>query len=225
MGGCLSDESIIDDDNDEPVIIGGSSSNFSFHSNKEQPKNSVTAAGSSVDVHYVKNQPYDLLFKFILIGDSGVGKSSILLQFTDDYFAEKHSSTIGVDFKIRTIELDGKRIKLNIWDTAGQERFRTVAHAYFRGAHGIILVYDITRKESFLNLDHWFNEVAQYAPSNCFKMMVGNKCDIEAEREVDFASAKQFAEDKGVFFLETSAKNNHNIREAFTILSKEIKSV
>ncbi len=125
------------------------------------------------------NQEYDYLFKLLLIGDSGVGKSCILLRFADDTYTESFISTIGVDFKIRTIEVEGKVIKLQIWDTAGQERFRTITSSYYRGAHGIIMVYDITETESFKNVSNWNNEIAKYASEGVRKLLVGNKCDLE----------------------------------------------
>merc|ERR1712099_175272 len=127
---------------------------------------------------------YDYLFKLLLIGDSGVGKSCLLLRFADDKWTDSYISTIGVDFKIRTIELDGKTIKLQIWDTAGQERFRTISSTYYRGAHGIIVVYDITNLDSFNNVRRWLTEIDKYARENVNKLLVGNKADL-AEVEVD----------------------------------------
>merc|ERR1712199_129095 len=127
---------------------------------------------------------YDFLFKLLLIGDSGVGKSCLLLRFADDTYQESHISTIGVDFKIRTIQLEGKTIKLQIWDTAGQERFRTITSSYYRGAHGIIVVYDITDEESFNNVKTWLEEILRYACEGVNKLMVGNKCDLASKRVV-----------------------------------------
>lgn len=130
----------------------------------------------------------------MLIGDSGVGKSSLLLQYVDKSFNDTFISTIGVDFKIKTLELDGKIVKLQIWDTAGQERFRTICSSYYRGAHCIILVYDMTDVNSFNNLKEWFKEIDRYAFENVSKIIVGNKSDLDMQRVVDFQIAKSFAD-------------------------------
>ncbi len=121
---------------------------------------------------------YDYLFKLVLIGDSSVGKSCLLLRFADDSFTESYISTIGVDFRFRTVKIEDKTVKLQIWDTAGQERFRTITSAYYRGADGIIMVYDVTRTESFDHVQDWLNEVNRYANQGlCKKLLIGNKCD------------------------------------------------
>ncbi|GMH25670.1 hypothetical protein Nepgr_027513 [Nepenthes gracilis] len=133
---------------------------------------------------------YDYLFKLLLIGDSSVGKSCLLLRFADDSYVDSYISTIGVDFKIRTVELDGKTIKLQIWDTAGQERFRTITSSYYRGAHGIIIVYDVTEMESFNNVKQWLNEIDRYANDSVCKLLVGNKCDLVENKVVDRETAK-----------------------------------
>jgi len=167
---------------------------------------------------------YDYLFKLLLIGDSGVGKSCLLLRFADHTYTESYISTIGVDFKIRTIDLDGKTIKLQIWDTAGQERFRTITSSYYRGAHGIIVVYDVTDMESFNNVKQWLNEIDRYAVENVCKLLVGNKCDLVAKRQVDYDTAKDFADKLDIPFLETSAKAATNVEKAFLTMAAEIKN-
>lgn len=166
----------------------------------------------------------DYLFKLLLIGDSGVGKSCLLLRFADDTYTESYISTIGVDFKIRTIELDGKTVKLQIWDTAGQERFRTITSSYYRGAHGIIIVYDVTDRQSFQNVEHWLKEIDKYATGNVNKLLVGNKSDLQSKKVVTYDEAKEFADKHGIKFLETSAKNSHNVEQAFQTMATEIKA-
>ncbi|GAB6031729.1 Ras-protein Rab-1A [Chamberlinius hualienensis] len=170
------------------------------------------------------NPEYDYLFKLLLIGDSGVGKSCLLLRFADDTYTESYISTIGVDFKIRTIDLDGKTIKLQIWDTAGQERFRTITSSYYRGAHGIIVVYDCTDQESFNNVKQWLVEIDRYACENVNKLLVGNKCDQTTKKVVDYTTAKEYADQLGIPFLETSAKNATNVEQAFMTMAAEIKN-
>jgi len=168
-------------------------------------------------------QEYDYVFKLVLIGDSGVGKSCLLLRFADDTYTESHISTIGVDFKIRTIQLDGKTIKLQIWDTAGQERFRTITSSYYRGAHGIIVVYDTTDSETFEHVKTWLHEIDRYASENVNKLLVGNKSDLTSKRQVETESAKEFADSVSIPFLETSAKNATNVEDAFMTMAGEIK--
>jgi len=169
------------------------------------------------------NPEYDYLFKLLLIGDSGVGKSCLLLRFADDTYTESYISTIGVDFKIRTIELDGKTIKLQIWDTAGQERFRTITSSYYRGAHGIIVVYDVTDQVTFNNVKQWLQEIDRYASESVNKLLVGNKCDMVSNKVVESSAAEEFAKSKSIPFLETSAKNATNVESAFLKMAKEIK--
>lgn len=170
------------------------------------------------------NAEYDFLFKLLLIGDSGVGKSCLLLRFADDTYTESYITTIGVDFKIRTVEIDGKTIKLQIWDTAGQERFRTITSSYYRGAHGIIVVYDVTDAESFNNVKQWLHEIDRYASENVNKLLVGNKSDLASKRAVSFEQGQEFASSLGIDFVETSAKNSTNVEKAFMVMSSQIKS-
>ncbi|KAJ4748660.1 Ras-related protein Rab-1A [Rhynchospora pubera] len=166
---------------------------------------------------------YDYLFKLLLIGDSSVGKSCLLLRFADDSYVDSYISTIGVDFKIRTVDLDGKTVKLQIWDTAGQERFRTITSSYYRGAHGIIIVYDVTEMESYNNVKQWLNEIDRYASDNVCKLLVGNKCDLVDSKVVATETAEAFADSLGIPFLETSAKESINVEKAFLTMSAEIK--
>jgi len=166
---------------------------------------------------------YDYLFILVLIGDSGVGKSCLLLRFADDKWTDSYISTIGVDFKIRTIELDQKTIKLQIWDTAGQERFRTITSSYYRGAHGIIVVYDTTDSETFEHVKTWLHEIDRYASENVNKLLVGNKSDLTTKRQVETDSAKDFATSVSIPFLETSAKSATNVEDAFMTMAAEIK--
>ncbi|KAH9845271.1 GTP-binding protein ypt1 [Teratosphaeria destructans] len=166
---------------------------------------------------------YDYLFKLLLIGDSGVGKSCLLLRFADDTYTESYISTIGVDFKIRTIELDGKTVKLQIWDTAGQERFRTITSSYYRGAHGICVVYDVTDMDSFNNVKQWLQEIDRYATEGVNKLLVGNKSDMADKKVVEYTVAKEFADSLGIPFLETSAKNASNVEQAFLTMARQIK--
>uniref|UniRef100_A0A3P8YK96 small monomeric GTPase n=1 Tax=Esox lucius TaxID=8010 RepID=A0A3P8YK96_ESOLU len=156
---------------------------------------------------------YDYLFKLLLIGDSGVGKTCLLFRFSEDAFNTTFISTIGIDFKIRTIELDEKKIKLQIWDTAGQERFRTITTAYYRGAMGIMLVYDITNEKSFENIKNWIRNIEEHASSDVERMILGNKCDMNDKRQVSKERGEKLAIDYGIKFLETSAKSSLNVEE------------
>ncbi|KAJ8537742.1 hypothetical protein K7X08_014282 [Anisodus acutangulus] len=172
------------------------------------------------------NSSYDLSFKILLIGDSGVGKSSLLVSFISNV-VDDLAPTIGVDFKIKTLTVSGKRLKLTIWDTAGQERFRTLTSSYYRGAQGIILVYDVTRRETFTNLsDVWAKEVELYSNNqDCVKMLVGNKVDRESERAVTREEGISLAKELGSLFLECSAKTRENVHHCFEELAVKIMEV
>jgi len=165
---------------------------------------------------------YAYLFKYIIIGDTGVGKSCLLLQFTDKRFQQVHDLTIGVEFGARMITIDGKQIKLQIWDTAGQESFRSITRSYYRGAAGALLVYDITRRDTFNHLTSWLDDARQHANSNMTIMLIGNKCDLEQRRAVTFEEGQQFANEHGLVFLETSAKTAANVEEAFINTARKI---
>ncbi|XP_057535779.1 ras-related protein RABC2a-like [Amaranthus tricolor] len=169
---------------------------------------------------------YDLSFKVLLIGDSGVGKSSLLVSFISNSL-EDLSPTIGVDFKIKMLTVRGQRLKLTIWDTAGQERFRTLTSSYYRGAQGIILVYDVTRRETFTNLsDVWAKEVELYSTNqDCIKMLVGNKVDKDSERAVTRDEGVALAQQLGSLFIECSAKTRENVEQCFEELASKIMDV
>ncbi|KAK4392220.1 Ras-related protein RABE1c [Sesamum angolense] len=168
---------------------------------------------------------YDYLIKLLLIGDSGVGKSCLLLRFLMVLSPPVSLPPLGrIDFKIRTIELDGKRIKLQIWDTAGQERFRTITTAYYRGAMGILLVYDVTDESSFNNIRNWIRNIEQHASDNVNKILVGNKADMdESKRAVPTSKGQALADEYGIKFFETSAKTNMNVEEVFFSIARDIK--
>lgn len=171
----------------------------------------------------MSGKTYDYLFKLLLIGDSGVGKTCVLFRFSEDQFNSTFISTIGIDFKIRTIELDDKKIKLQIWDTAGQERFRTITTAYYRGAMGIMLVYDITNQKSFENIKNWIRNIEEHASADVEKMVLGNKCDMNDKRVVSKESGETLAVEYGIKFMETSAKASINVDEAFFNIARDIK--
>eukprot|EP01117_Protostelium_nocturnum_P019122 TRINITY_DN819_c0_g1_i2.p1 TRINITY_DN819_c0_g1~~TRINITY_DN819_c0_g1_i2.p1 ORF type:complete len:194 (+),score=64.11 TRINITY_DN819_c0_g1_i2:194-775(+) len=169
-----------------------------------------------------KAKDYDHLFKLLLIGDSGVGKSCILLRFADNAFTDNFISTIGVDFKIKTIDIEGKKVKMQIWDTAGQERFQTITTSYYRGAHGLIIVFDVTNKVSFDNIKKWLDDIERHASPSIVKCLVGNKCDLENKRVIDYSTAKQLADSLNISYMETSAKESINISQAFEKLGSLI---
>ena len=166
---------------------------------------------------------YDHLVKILLVGDSGVGKSSLLARFISDSFDEQ-SPTVGVDFKLKHVDVDGTRLKLTVWDTAGQERFRTLTSSYYRGAHGVVFVYDVTSRESFENArETWRKEVEMYGTiANSVKIVIGNKIDREDERTVARKEGVAFAKEYGCLFLECSAKTKVRVAEAFDELVKGI---
>ncbi|XP_042328895.1 ras-related protein Rab-2B isoform X1 [Sceloporus undulatus] len=165
---------------------------------------------------------YAYLFKYVIIGDTGVGKSCLLLQFTDKRFTAVHDLTIGVEFGSRMITIDDKKIKLQVWDTAGQESYRSITRSYYRGAAGALLVYDITRRETFNHLYSWLEDARQQSSAHMVIMLIGNKSDLENRRVVQKEEGEAFAREHGMVFLETSAKTATNVEEAFLSTAKAI---
>ncbi|CAI2168222.1 6872_t:CDS:2 [Funneliformis geosporum] len=168
---------------------------------------------------------YEATLKILLIGNSNVGKSSLLLRFTEDTFLpqDEVAATIGVDFKVQDMMFEGKKYKLTIWDTAGQERFRTLTSSYYRGAQGVILVYDVSNRETFDQLDNWFSELGTYCTNrDVVKMIVGNKVDKEGQRVISRKEAEAYARKSHTLFLECSAKTRYGVKEAFEELVRKI---
>uniref|UniRef100_A0A7S3DHZ5 Ras-related protein Rab-14 n=1 Tax=Palpitomonas bilix TaxID=652834 RepID=A0A7S3DHZ5_9EUKA len=165
---------------------------------------------------------YNFIFKYILIGDMGVGKSCLLHQFTEKNFPENSTHTIGVEFGTRIINVEGKSVKLQIWDTAGQERFRAVTRSYYRGAVGSLMVYDITRRSSFNHLASWLTDAKSLTHPNTCIMLIGNKTDLSEDREVSYEEAQQFCEENDIIYIETCAKTGDNVEEAFLRTAKII---
>lgn len=164
---------------------------------------------------------YDLLFKFIVVGDTGIGKSCLVLRFTNNKFNSAHDMTIGVEFGSRMIEVDGKHIKAQIWDTAGQESFKSITRSYYRNATGVLLCYDVTNKTTFKNVSTWLTEIEKECRQMPVIILVGNKTDIP-RREVTTKEGQDFADEHGMLFIETSAKNAQEVDNCFIKLSRAV---
>ncbi|KAI4302721.1 hypothetical protein MLD38_038438 [Melastoma candidum] len=164
----------------------------------------------------------EYLFKIVIIGDSAVGKSNLLSRYARNEFNPHSKATIGVEFQTQSMDIHGKEVKAQIWDTAGQERFRAVTSAYYRGAVGALVVYDISRRTTFDNVGRWLDELKTHSDTTVVKMLVGNKCDLENIRDVSVEEGKSLAESEGLFFMETSALDSTNVKKAFEIVIKEI---
>lgn len=196
---------------------------------------STTSQSSNKSKHSKKKaKQFDYTFKIVMIGDSGVGKSCILLRFADDKFNENFYATIGVDFRFKNITIDNKSVKLQIviiiyyyiifiqWDTAGQERFKTITSAYYRGAHGVIIVYDVSDKKTFGHIKDWIEDINKYTDSNPIKLIVGNKCDLVNEKQVTEEDKNLLKKQTGIDIIETSAKNSFKITEAMEMITKKL---
>ncbi|XP_054460344.1 ras-related protein Rab-3D-like [Anoplopoma fimbria] len=171
--------------------------------------------GSGLDQRDAADQNFDYMFKLLIIGNSSVGKTSFLFRFADDSFTSAFVSTVGIDFKVKTIYRNDKRVKLQIWDTAGQERYRTITTAYYRGAMGFLLMYDITSQESFCAVQDWATQIKTYSWGNAQVVLVGNKLDLEEDRQVPTGDAQRLATELGFQFFEASAKDNVNVKQVF----------
>ena len=178
---------------------------------------------SSMNEKIYSSKHYDDLFKFVIIGDSGVGKSCILLRFADDTFTDNYYSTIGVDFRFKCVDIGERKCKLQIWDTAGQERLKTVTRAYYRGADGIIIVFDQTDKESFNNIQNWIDDISKYSTEDPAKIIIANKDDISNEKKIIKSEDISELEKKtGLEVIKTSAKTGENIDYAFKKLTQKL---
>ncbi|XP_048248528.1 ras-related protein Rab-37-like isoform X7 [Haliotis cracherodii] len=160
----------------------------------------------------------------MLIGDSGVGKTCLLVRFKDGTFLSgSFISTVGIDFRNKVVDVEGTKVKLQIWDTAGQERFRSITHAYYRDAHALLLLYDVTNKASFDNIRAWLAEINEYAQEDVVIMLLGNKADIAGERVIRREDGERLAREYGVAFMETSAKTGMNVELAFMAVARDLK--
>ncbi|XP_058196645.1 ras-related protein RABA5b [Rhododendron vialii] len=164
----------------------------------------------------------EYLFKIVVIGDSAVGKSNLLSRFARDEFDLHSKATVGVEFQTQVLEVEGKEVKAQVWDTAGQERFRAVTSAYYRGAFGALLVYDITRRTTFDSIKRWLDELNTHCDTTVARILVGNKCDLENIRDVSIDEGKSLAQEEGLFFIETSALDSTNVNAAFEIVIRQI---
>lgn len=169
-------------------------------------------------------ESHDMRLKLLMVGDTGVGKSCMLLRYSNDSFSPMFITTIGIDFKIKHVDIAGQRVKLQIWDTAGQERFHTITTSYFKGAHGIVLVYDVTDRDTFESISGWLRQIKEEAGEEVNVVLVGNKSDMDAQRVVSMDEGRALGEQYSMQFFETSAKNNVMIDECFLAIASETKA-
>ena len=170
----------------------------------------------------MEDDGYDILFKIILVGDTSVGKTNIINKYIKNEFREDFYATIGVEFSHKKFVVDNRKIKAQIWDTAGQERYKAITRAYYKGAKGAFIVYDITRKETFDDVDKWRNELISSCNKEVTIMLIGNKCDLEDQREISKEQGEEKAKSFGFSFLETSAFSGENLENGFKMLIEEI---
>ena len=165
---------------------------------------------------------YDVKYKIMVLGESKVGKTSLIKRYTKDQFGGVYLTTVGMDFQDKIIEIEDKKVRLQVWDTAGQERFRNVTKSYFQSSQGLLVVYDITDKESFEKINFWVDNIKNNAPENAKLILVENKCDLANERKVSYEEGENYAKKFNIKFFESSAKDGTNVKEFFFYLANEI---
>ncbi|CAB0014976.1 unnamed protein product [Nesidiocoris tenuis] len=201
-------------------------SQYSHQHHTHNYQNGEPPMVSQLPRHSITTETCDLVCKVMLLGDSGVGKTCLLVRFRDNMFLSGNFiSTVGIDFRNKVVMVDDTKVKLQIWDTAGQERFRSVTHAYYRDAHALLLLYDVTNKNSFDNIRAWLGEIKEYAQDDVVIMLLGNKCDSQSsERMVRREDGERIARENTVAFMETSAKTGQNVELAFIAIARELKA-
>jgi len=175
-----------------------------------------------VPSYNIYNPEYDFLFKIILVGDTKVGKSALMIRYVDETFTESMLSTIGVDFKMKSFTRNNKNIKIQLWDTAGQERFRSIISSFYRGAHAVIVCFDLTNRESFEHIVQWLNEIMKYGSTNVLVILVGNKSDLKNKIIIDSDEIEKFVKDKNLKYFITSSKTGDNIDSLFDFICDEL---
>jgi len=190
--------------------------------NKKKKKNTKTNSKTPrKEAPVVAQKPLE--FKLLMLGDAGVGKTSLILRYCDDYFTDTFISSMGSDFKEKTVSVDGQEISIELYDTAGQERFRKVTSSYFRGGQGVMIVFDVNSRSSFENVRKWKTEVDRYADDEVAIVLVGNKTDLE--RKVDVSEANKLANELGLAYTETSCKSSTGVENAMVLLAKQTKLI
>ncbi|CAD8150988.1 unnamed protein product [Paramecium octaurelia] len=168
---------------------------------------------------------YDTLIKVVIVGNCNVGKSCILMRYSENYFTSQYYNTIGVDFKTRVIKIGHQNVKLQIWDTAGQERFKALTNNYYRDAHGVVIVYDVTERSTFDAVDSWIEDIDKYGRKSVQKLIVGNKADVPNKRKISLQEGKEKAKQFNAQFLETSAKTSENVDKLFISICEQVMNM